>query len=584
MEYKKTTIEGVYIIEPKVFNDARGYFFEAWKKEEFEQHIGKVEFVQDNESKSSYGVLRGLHYQKGDCSQAKLVRVIKGKVLDVAVDIRKSSPTFGNYVMVELSDENKRQFFIPRGFAHGFLVLSDEAIFTYKKYLSNQLIINYTFMNIAIVGTGYVGLVSGTCFADTGANVTCVDVDAQKIERLKNGEIPIFEPGLDELVVKNVKAGRLHFTTDLSSVLDDVQIVFSAVGTPPDEDGSADLKYVLQVARTIGQHMNHYLVVVTKSTVPVGTASKVRKAIEEELAKRGLQDLEFDVASNPEFLKEGNAIKDFMSPDRVVVGVESEHAKKVLTKLYKPFLINNFRVIFMDIPSAEMTKYAANSMLATRISFMNDIANLCERVGADVNMVRAGIGADTRIGRKFLYAGCGYGGSCFPKDVKALIKTADQNGYSMEVLKAVERVNERQKSILFEKLQKAFKGEDLKGKTIAMWGLSFKPETDDMRESTALVMIRLLLEAGCTVRAYDPVAMNECKRRIGDTVTYCNDMYDATLDADALLLLTEWKEFRLPTWAVIKKAMKRPLVIDGRNIFDSEDLEENGFEYHCIGK
>ena len=439
-------------------------------------------------------------------------------------------------------------------------------------------------MNIAIVGTGYVGLVSGTCFADTGANVTCVDVDAQKIERLKNGEIPIFEPGLDELVVKNVKAGRLHFTTDLSSVLDDVQIVFSAVGTPPDEDGSADLKYVLQVARTIGQHMNHYLVVVTKSTVPVGTASKVRKAIEEELAKRGLQDLEFDVASNPEFLKEGNAIKDFMSPDRVVVGVESEHAKKVLTKLYKPFLINNFRVIFMDIPSAEMTKYAANSMLATRISFMNDIANLCERVGVDVNMVRAGIGADTRIGRKFLYAGCGYGGSCFPKDVKALIKTADQNGYSMEVLKAVERVNERQKSILFEKLQKAFKGEDLKGKTIAMWGLSFKPETDDMRESTALVMIHLLLEAGCTVRAYDPVAMNECKRRIGDTVTYCNDMYDATLDADALLLLTEWKEFRLPTWAVIKKAMKRPLVIDGRNIFDSEDLEENGFEYHCIGK
>ena len=439
-------------------------------------------------------------------------------------------------------------------------------------------------MNIAIVGTGYVGLVSGTCFADTGANVTCVDVDAQKIERLKNGEIPIFEPGLDELVVKNVKAGRLHFTTDLSSVLDDVEIVFSAVGTPPDENGSADLKYVLQVARTIGQHMNHYMVVVTKSTVPVGTAAKVRKTIEEELEKRGMKGLEFDVASNPEFLKEGNAIKDFMSPDRVVVGVESEHAKKVLTKLYKPFLINNFRVIFMDIPSAEMTKYAANSMLATRISFMNDIANLCERVGADVNMVRAGIGADTRIGRKFLYAGCGYGGSCFPKDVKALIKTADQNGYSMEVLKAVERVNERQKSILFEKLQKAFQGQDLKGKTIAMWGLSFKPETDDMRESTALVMIHLLLEAGCTVRAYDPVAMNECKRRIGDTVTYCNDMYDAVLDADALLLLTEWKEFRLPTWAVIKKAMKRPLVIDGRNIFDSEDMEENGFEYHCIGK
>ena len=429
------------------------------------------------------------------------------------------------------------------------------------------------------------GLVSGTCFAETGAHVVCVDTDASKIERLKDGQIPIYEPGLDEMVKKNVSAGRLEFTTDLASVLDDVQIVFSAVGTPPDEDGSADLKYVLQVARTIGQNLNHYVVVVTKSTVPVGTARKVRKAIEEELVKRGMQDLVFDVASNPEFLKEGNAIKDFMSPDRVVVGVESERAKKMLTKLYKPFLLNNFRVIFMDIPSAEMTKYAANSMLATRISFMNDIANLCERVGADVNMVRAGIGADTRIGRKFLYAGCGYGGSCFPKDVKALIKTADQNGYSMEVLKAVERVNERQKSILFEKLVKAFGSKEaLKGKCIAMWGLSFKPETDDMRESTALVMIQLLLDAGCQIRAYDPVAMPECKRRIGDDVKYCNDMYDAVLDADALLLLTEWKEFRLPSWAVIRKAMNHPLIIDGRNIFDVEDLEENGFEYHCIGK
>lgn len=438
-------------------------------------------------------------------------------------------------------------------------------------------------MNIAIVGTGYVGLVSGTCFADTGADVTCVDVDADKIERLRNGEIPIYEPGLDELVKKNVAAGRLKFTTDLAAVLDEVQIVFSAVGTPPDEDGSADLKYVLQVARTIGQHLNHYVVVVTKSTVPVGTARKVRKTIEEELAKRQV-DIPFDVASNPEFLKEGNAIKDFMSPDRVVVGVESEKAKKVLTKLYKPFLINNFRVIFMDIPSAEMTKYAANAMLATRISFMNDVANLCERVGADVNMVRAGIGSDTRIGRKFLYAGCGYGGSCFPKDVKALVKTADQNGYSMEVLKAVERVNERQKSILFEKLQRAFDGQPLQGKTVALWGLSFKPETDDMRESTALVMIRLLLDAGCKVQAYDPVAIPECKRRIGDSVTYCRNMYDAVIDADALLLLTEWKEFRLPSWGVIRKAMRRPLVIDGRNIFDGEELDENGFEYHCIGK
>ena len=438
-------------------------------------------------------------------------------------------------------------------------------------------------MNIAIVGTGYVGVVSGTCFADTGANVTCVDVDASKIERLKQGDIPIYEPGLDELVVKNVKAGRLKFTTDLASVLNEQEIVFSAVGTPPDEDGSADLRYVLQVAKTIGENLNHYVVVVTKSTVPVGTAMKVRAAIQAELDRRGV-DVDFDVASNPEFLKEGNAIKDFMSPDRVVVGVESDHAKKVLTKLYKPFLINNFRVIFMDIPSAEMTKYAANAMLATRISFMNDIANLCERVGADVNMVRAGIGSDTRIGRKFLYAGCGYGGSCFPKDVKALIKTADENGYSMEVLKAVECVNERQKSILVEKLKKAYHGESLDGKTIALWGLSFKPETDDMRESTALVTIKLLLELGCNIRAYDPIAMDECKRRIGDSVTYCNDMYDAVLDADAMLLLTEWKEFRLPTWNVIKREMKRPLIIDGRNIFDAEDLQEAGFEYHCIGK
>ena len=382
-----------------------------------------------------------------------------------------------------------------------------------------------------------------------------------------------------------MKAGRLKFSSDLASVLNDQEIVFSAVGTPPDEDGSADLKYVLQVAKTIGENLNRYLVVVTKSTVPVGTARKVRETIQAELDKRGV-DIPFDVASNPEFLKEGNAIKDFMSPDRVVVGVESEKAKKTLTKLYKPFLINNFRVIFMDIPSAEMTKYAANSMLATRISFMNDIANLCELVGADVNMVRQGIGADTRIGRKFLYAGCGYGGSCFPKDVKALIKTADKAGYSMEVLKAVERVNERQKHVLFEKVVKAYDGADnLKGKTIALWGLSFKPETDDMRESTALVIIDSLLKAGCNIRAYDPVAMDECKRRLPDApITYCRDMYDAVLDADAMLLLTEWKEFRLPTWAVIRKEMVRPLVIDGRNIFDIEELEENGFEYHCIGK
>ncbi len=438
-------------------------------------------------------------------------------------------------------------------------------------------------MNIAIVGTGYVGLVSGACFADTGASVTCVDVDTEKIERIKRGEIPIYEPGLDELVLKNVKAGRLRFTTSLESVLNEQQIVFSAVGTPPDEDGSADLKYVLQVARTIGQHLNKYMVVVTKSTVPVGTAKLVRQAIQAELDKRHA-DVTFDVASNPEFLKEGNAIKDFMSPDRVVVGVESEKAKDMLTRLYKPFLINNFRVIFMDIPSAEMTKYAANSMLATRISFMNDIANLCERVGADVNMVRAGIGSDTRIGRKFLYAGCGYGGSCFPKDVKALIKTADDMGYSMEVLKAVERVNDAQKHVVFKKLAAAFVKEGLQDKTIALWGLSFKPETDDMRESTALVTIGLLRQAGCKIKVYDPVAMPECQRRIGATVNYANNLYDAVNNADALLLLTEWNEFRLPNWEIVGKVMNRKLLIDGRNIFEKKELESYGFEYHSIGR
>lgn len=438
-------------------------------------------------------------------------------------------------------------------------------------------------MNIAIVGTGYVGLVTGACFADTGVNVTCVDVDEKKVEALKQGRVPIYEPGLDELVAKNYKAGRLKFTTSLEEVLNGQDVVFCAVGTPPDEDGSADLKYVLQVARTIGQHLNKYLVVVTKSTVPVGTASKIRNAINEELAKRGA-DVEFDVASNPEFLKEGSAIKDFMSPDRVVIGVDSDRAKAILTRLYKPFMVVNFRVIFMDIPSAEMTKYAANSMLATRISFMNDIANLCELVGADVNMVRAGIGSDNRIGRKFLYAGCGYGGSCFPKDVKALVKTASDCGYPMEVLQAVESVNERQKSILFRKLQRVFGDEPLAGKTITLWGLAFKPETDDMREAPALVMIDLLKKAGCKVRAYDPIAMDECKRRVGDAVTYCDNMYDALDGTEALLLLTEWKQFRLPDWNEVKRRMKRHLVFDGRNIFDAAEMTGYGFEYHCIGR
>lgn len=437
-------------------------------------------------------------------------------------------------------------------------------------------------MNIAIVGTGYVGLVSGTCFAEMGVNVTCVDVNEEKIKSLLNGQIPIYEPGLDEMVYRNHREGRLNFTTDLTACLDKVDIVFSAVGTPPDEDGSADLQYVKAVARTFGKSINKYTILVTKSTVPVGTAKMVKEVIMEELSKRKV-DIPFDVASNPEFLKEGAAIKDFMSPDRVVVGVESEKAKDFMTKLYRPFLLNNFRVIFTDIPSAEMIKYAANSMLATRISFMNDIANLCELVGADVNMVRKGIGSDSRIGSKFLYPGCGYGGSCFPKDVKALIKTAEKNGYSMSVLKAVEEVNENQKYLLFNKLSKYYNGE-LEGKTIALWGLAFKPETDDMREATSLVTIKLLLEAGCVVRVYDPVAMEECKRRVGEAVVYATDMYDAVLNADALLMLTEWKQFRLPSWGVIAKSMKKPLVIDGRNIYDANDMKNIGFEYFCIGK
>ena len=437
-------------------------------------------------------------------------------------------------------------------------------------------------MKIAIVGTGYVGLVSGTCFAEIGVDVTCVDTNSEKIESLQKGIIPIYENGLEEMVLRNMKAKRLKFTTSLESCLDDVEVIFSAVGTPPDEDGSADLKYVLEVARTIGRNMKQYKLVVTKSTVPVGTAPKVRAVIQEELDKRGVK-IDFDVASNPEFLKEGNAISDFMSPDRVVVGVESARAEKLMSKLYKPFLLNNFRVIFMDIPSAEMTKYAANSMLATRISFMNDIANLCELVGADVNMVRSGIGSDTRIGRKFLYPGIGYGGSCFPKDVKALIKTAELNGYPMQVLRAVEEVNELQKSVLFDKLVKQF-NDNLKDKTIAVWGLSFKPETDDMREAPALVLIDKLLKAGCQIRAYDPAAMQECKRRIGDSVYYACDMYDAVLDADALMLVTEWKEFRLPSWAVIRKTMAQQIVLDGRNIYDKKEMEELGFVYSCIGK
>lgn len=445
-------------------------------------------------------------------------------------------------------------------------------------------------MNIAIVGTGYVGLVSGACFSEMGIDVTCVDIDADKIDRLKNGEIPIYEPGLKELVLRNVEAGRLHFTTSLAECLDDVEVVFSAVGTPPDDNGGADLRHVLDVARTFGRNINRYTLLVTKSTVPVGTASKVKEVISRELSLRGV-DIDFEVASNPEFLKEGAAIKDFMSPDRVVVGVESERAKSVMTKLYRPFLTNNFRVYFMDIPSAEMTKYAANAMLATRISFMNDIANLCDRVGADINMVRKGIGTDARIGGKFLYAGCGYGGSCFPKDVRALARTARENGCVMRVVEAVEATNEAQKRVVYEKLLAAL-GDSLSGRRIAVWGLAFKPETDDMRQAPSLVVIESLVAAGAVVRVYDPVAMDECRRRVGDgsalhgagKVEYACDMYDAALGADALLLLTEWKQFRMPSWSVLRRVMGNPLIIDGRNIYDRAEVESEGFVYSGIGR
>ena len=436
-------------------------------------------------------------------------------------------------------------------------------------------------MNIAIVGTGYVGLVSGACFAEMGIDVTCVDINPEKIKCLLNGEIPIYEPGLDDLVTRNDEAGRLHFPTDLTTCLDNVEVVFSAVGTPPDEDGSADLQYVLEVALTFGRNIKKYTILVTKSTVPVGTAKKVKAVIEEELTKRGEQ-IDFEVASNPEFLKEGAAIKDFMSPARVVVGIESARAKKVMERLYRPFQMNNYRLYFMDIPSAEMTKYAANAMLATRISFMNDIANLCDLVGANVDMVRKGIGADTRIGSKFLYPGCGYGGSCFPKDVKALARTAREYGYTMGVIEAVDAVNERQKEIVVKKLQD--KLGTLRGKTIALWGLAFKPETDDMREAPALVVIEKLLEAGASVKVYDPVAMDEFRRRSGDRVVYCKDMYDVVIDADALAVLTEWKEFRIPSWSVIKRVMKQSVLVDGRNIYSKDEVIAEGFEYAAIGK
>ena len=436
-------------------------------------------------------------------------------------------------------------------------------------------------MKIAIVGTGYVGLVSGACFAEVGADVTCVDVDRTKIEGLLRGQIPIYEPGLEALVRRNSEAGRLHFSTDLGDCIDDVEMVFCAVGTPPDEDGSADLKYVEAVARTFGRLINHYCVFVTKSTVPVGTSRIVRAVIEEELEKRGVR-IDFEVASNPEFLKEGSAIKDFMSPDRVVIGIESPRAQKLMERLYRPFLLNNFRVIFMDIPSAEMTKYAANAMLATRISFMNDIANLCELVGADAAMVRKGIGTDARIGNKFLYPGCGYGGSCFPKDVRALATTGRRNGYRMAIIEAVEEVNERQKGVVFDKLVQALVS--VEGKKIAVWGLAFKPETDDMRCAPSKVVVERLLAAGASVSVYDPVAMPEARRIFGNAVTYAEDMYEAAIDADAVALLTEWKQFRMPSWKVLSRTMRGNLIVDGRNIYDSSELAEEGLQYRGIGR
>ena len=436
-------------------------------------------------------------------------------------------------------------------------------------------------MKITIVGSGYVGLVTGTCFAEVGIEVTCVDIDKKKIDNLQQGIIPIYEPGLEEMVHRNLKKGRLTFTTDFKEALTGCEVIFSAVGTPPGDDGSADLQHVISVARDCGRYMNDYLLMVTKSTVPVGTAEKVRKTIREELDKRGV-DIEFDIASNPEFLKEGAAIDDFLKPDRIVVGCDSPRAEDLIKALYKPFTLNGHPIIFMDIVSAEMTKYAANSMLATKISFMNDMANFCEIVGADINMVRKGIGSDSRIGTKFIYPGAGYGGSCFPKDVKALIHTAEEFNYTLRVLKAVEAVNDDQKTVMFMKINNYFKG-DLKGKIVALWGLSFKPQTDDMREAPSLAMILKLTEAGAKVKAYDPVAMEEAKRILGDKIEYASDQYDALIDSDCLLMITEWPEFKFPNFNVMRKLLKNPVIFDGRNIYDIQEIKKKNFDYFCIG-
>jgi UDPglucose 6-dehydrogenase len=437
-------------------------------------------------------------------------------------------------------------------------------------------------MKITVVGTGYVGLVSGTCFADVGIEVVCVDIDQKKIDNLKNGIIPIYEPGLEELVVRNFKNGRLQFSTNLGEAIQGSKVVFIAVGTPPGQDGSADLSYVLAVAKQVGETMNDYLVVATKSTVPVGTGEKVKAEIEKALKLRN-SNLEFSVASNPEFLKEGAAVEDFLKPDRIIVGTEGDRAREIMHRLYKPFQLSSDRLIYMDIPSAEMTKYTANAMLATKISFMNDMANLCERVGADINMVRKGIGSDSRIGNKFIYPGVGYGGSCFPKDVKAIIRTAREYDYELRVLQAVEDVNDSQKQVLVEKVIKRF-GNDLSGMTFALWGLSFKPNTDDMREAPSLVIIEELIKLGAKVKAYDPIAMDHAKEfYLGDTITYTLDAYEACDDADAILLVTEWSEFRIPNWKILAKLLKNKVVFDGRNIYEADYLKELGFEYYGIG-
>jgi UDPglucose 6-dehydrogenase len=437
-------------------------------------------------------------------------------------------------------------------------------------------------MKIAIIGTGYVGLVTGTCFAETGVEVVCIDIDATKIDNLKNGIMPIYEPGLQSMVERNMEKGRLVFSSGLEENIAHCEVVFIAVGTPPDEDGSADLKYVLAAASDIGKYMGNYLVAVTKSTVPIETSRKVKETIQLELDKRK-SDLTFDVASNPEFLKEGSAIDDFLKPDRIVIGIESEKAEKLMQRLYKPFVLNGHPLLFMDIASAEMTKYAANSMLATKISFMNDIANLCEIVGADVNMVRKGIGSDPRIGSKFIYPGVGYGGSCFPKDVKALIKTANDNRHPLRLLEAVEAVNNDQKLVLYNKIKKHF-GQELKGRTISIWGLSFKPNTDDMREAPSLVIIEKLLENGVKIKAYDPVAMDEARRRLGTTVEFCRDLYNSVVDSDAVVLVTEWSEFRILNYNVLSRLMRNKLIFDGRNVYDPQEVKENGFEYYGIGR